>query len=77
MSIDVDYHRRLELLAELMIQNPHRRMKKLQREALKYYPLYYKENIRHWMGFRTAFRASDLIDEYGWEFPPAPNRRNV
>jgi hypothetical protein len=63
MSCDTDRHVRLELLAELMLANPARRIKRLQREALKFYPLGSKEAIRHWMSWRTAFAAADIAND--------------
>jgi hypothetical protein len=62
MSIDTDYHNRLDWLAELMLQNPKSRVRRLQREALKYYPLSSKEAIRNWMSWRTAFAAAELAN---------------
>lgn len=63
MSVDTDYHERLTWLAELMVIDPKKSVKKLQREALKYYPLFHKEAVRHWMSWRTAFAAADLANE--------------
>jgi len=62
MSIDTDYHNRLDWLAELMLLNPKSRVKRLQREALKYYPLSSKEAIRNWMSWRTAFDAAEVAN---------------
>jgi hypothetical protein len=62
MSIDIDYHNRLDWLAELMLQNPKSRVRRLQREALKYYSLSSKEAIRNWMSWRTAFAAADVAN---------------
>jgi hypothetical protein len=62
MSIDTDYHNRLDWLAELMLQNPKSRVRRLQKEALNYYPLGSKEAIRNWMSWRTAFAAAEVID---------------
>lgn len=62
MSIDADFHKRLELLADLMEQDPNKKMRKLQREALKYYPLHYKECIRGWMKIRIGFLAADICN---------------
>jgi hypothetical protein len=61
MSVDADWHKRLNWLADLMIQDPDKMVRKLQWEALKYYPLHYKECIRGWMKMRIAFLAADLI----------------
>ena len=63
MSIDADRHQRLLLLRDLAIASPNKSMKKLQREALKYYPLGGKEMIRNWMSYKTAEAAVALITE--------------
>jgi hypothetical protein len=63
MTIDTDYSKRMELLTQLMNLNPHKPIKKLQREALKYYPLHYKESIRMWMGWRVAAQAADILNQ--------------
>jgi len=60
---DYDFNTRLALLAELMERNPEKRMKNLQREALKYYPLDGNESIRHWMSTRVAFLAADIANK--------------
>lgn len=60
---DVDFHARLELLADLMKRSPNKRMKKLQWEALKYYPLYFTASIRHWMSARVASMAADILNK--------------
>ncbi len=57
---DYDYGTRLRLLAELMEASPDKKVRDLQREALKYYPIYSTESIRHWMSIRTAFLAADI-----------------
>lgn len=62
MAVDSDWHRRLHLLAELMVDNPTSNMKRLQREALKYYPLASTEAIRNWMSWYTAFAAADIAN---------------
>ena len=62
MSIDTDYHNRLDLVAELMLQNPKRNVRRLLRESLKYYPLGSKEAIRNWMSWRTAFAAAEVAN---------------
>ena len=62
MSIDTDYHNRLDWLTELMLQNPKSRVRRLQRKALKYYPLSSKEAIRNWMSWRTAYAAAELAN---------------
>lgn len=61
--IDSAYGQRMELLVELMQISPNKPMKKLQWEALKFYPLYYKESIRWWMGWRIAARAADILNK--------------
>jgi hypothetical protein len=63
MSVDVDYHKRLTWLAELMLIDPKKPVKKLQKEALKYYPLSSKEAIRNWMSWKTAFAACDIANK--------------
>jgi hypothetical protein len=63
MSIDTDYHNRLDWLAQLMIDNPKSKMKKLQRESLKYYPLSSAQAVRNWMSWRTALAAADVADK--------------
>lgn len=60
--IDADYHPRLKLLAELMEQNPESKVRDLQRECLKYYPLHYQATQRSWLGIRTAFAAADILN---------------
>jgi hypothetical protein len=63
MSIDTDYHNRLDWLAQLMIDNPKSKIKKLQRESLKYYPLSSAQAVRNWMSWSTAFAAADVADK--------------
>ena len=63
MSIDSDFHKRLELLADLMEVSPNKKVKTLQWEALKYYPLGGKEAIRNWMTMRVAFLAADIAND--------------
>jgi hypothetical protein len=62
MSIDTDYHNRLDWLSQLIIDNPKSKIKKLQRESLKYYPLSSDQAIRNWMSWRTAFAAAELAN---------------
>ena len=57
---DVHHHDRLCLLAELMQMSPDKPVRKLQREALKAYPLTGTEAVRSWMSMRTAFAAADI-----------------
>jgi len=63
MYIDCDWGRRMETLVELMQLCPHKSMKKLQREAMKYYPLYYTESKRAWMSVKTSFHAADILNK--------------
>ena len=63
MLFDADYNKRMELLVSLMRLDPHKSMKKLQREALKYYPLYYNNFIRLWMSSKTAGRAAEILNK--------------
>jgi len=63
MSIDTDYHNRLDWLAQLMIDNLKSKMKKLQRESLKYYSLSSAQAVRNWMSWRTSFAAADVADK--------------
>lgn len=60
---DVDWGKRMDLLVELMQLEPHKPMKKLQREALKYYPLYRDECIRAWMSWHVACKAADRLNK--------------
>ena len=57
---DLDYLARMKLLYELTQKSPKKPMRKLQREALKYYPLYYKENQRAWLSTKTAFKCFEM-----------------
>lgn len=63
VSYDFDWGRRLRWLAELMTKNPDKAVRKLQWEALKYYPLASKEGIRGWMTMRIAFLAADILNK--------------
>ena len=71
---DYDYGTRLRLLADLMHRSPNKPVRKLQREALKYYPLSGKEAIRNWMKIATAFDAAEVLNRrlglYDWEPKP-------
>lgn len=62
MSIDTGYHKRLECLAELMLQNPRGKMKKLQKTALKLYPLQSKEAQRYAYSWKFAMKAANLAN---------------
>jgi len=57
---DLDYLERMRLLYELTQKSPKKSMRKLQREALKYYPLYHKENQRAWLSIKTAFKCFEM-----------------
>ena len=61
MIADYDYWPRLQLLYQLTQKSPDRPMRKLQREALKYYPLYYKETQRAWLSTKTAFKCFEAF----------------
>ena len=61
--IDSDYYRRAEFLATLMKQNPNKPMRKLQKEALRMYPVQSKELQRHLLSIRYAFFAADIANE--------------
>ena len=63
MIVDVDHAKRMELLVSLMRLEPDKSMKKLQREALKYYPLYYNNSIRMWMGSYIAMKAAEILNK--------------
>jgi len=63
MIVDVDHAKRMELLVSLMRLEPDKSMKKLQREALKYYPLYYNNSIRMWMGSNIAMKAAEILNK--------------
>lgn len=60
MIYDTAFHNRVELLLELMELRPNKSMKKLQWEALKFYPLHYKASIRYWMSWKIAAYAADI-----------------
>ena len=62
-GIDADYHRRAEFLATLMKQNPNTKMRKLQKEALRMYPVQSKELQRHLLSIRYAFYAADILNK--------------
>jgi hypothetical protein len=62
-GVDTAYHDRLKLLAELMVLSPNKPMRKLQREALKYYPVDSKELQRHLLGISYAFKAADIANK--------------
>ena len=63
MAIDSGFHDRLEWLADLMEISPDKRVRDLQRSALKLYPLYYQEGVRMWMHSRIAFMAADIVNK--------------
>ena len=62
MSCDYDYHHRLHLLAELMTAHPDGRMKKLQKTALREYPVASRELYRHCMSWDFAFKAAAIAN---------------
>ena len=59
---DYDRSKRLRLLWELMSLYPGKRVKSLQREALKYYPLGTDKLTRQWLSYKTVFAAIDQFD---------------
>jgi hypothetical protein len=61
MIIDSAWGERMALLVELMQLSPHKPMKKLQWEAMKYFPLYYTESQRSWMSSKTALKAAERL----------------
>ncbi len=64
MAHDADYLNRLELLADLMAASPTSPMRKLRREALKYYPVSSKALERLWMtSDRIAEQAADIANQ--------------
>lgn len=63
MTCDVDYGSRLKLLSELMETDPDKPVKKLQREALKYYPLFNPHAIKHWLSYKVAFEAAEILNK--------------
>ena len=67
MSVDVDYHKRLDWLAELMLLSPKKKVRDLQAEALKYYPLESTEAQRHWLSIETSFKAAGRATELAKE----------
>ena len=62
---DNDYDARLELLWDLMEVSPHKPVRKLLLESLKYYPLQSIFLQRHWLSMRTAFACCDRFDPLG------------
>ena len=63
-SFDFDYHNRMNLLIELLgVPGKDKPVRKLLREALKYYPLSSTESIRNWMSINTAIKASAIWAE--------------
>ena len=63
MIYDTDFLNRIELLIDLMQKEPRKPMKKLQWEALKFYPLHYTASIRHWMSWKIAAYAADILNQ--------------
>lgn len=62
MSCDYDYHKRMAELAALMLAHPRTRMKKLQKSALRAFPVASRELYRHCMGWKFAFSAAALAN---------------
>ena len=62
-SHDYDYSNRLNELASLMLAHPMTKMKKLQKSALRAYPVTSKELTRHCYGARFAFKAADIANK--------------
>ena len=62
MACDYEFRTRLEFLADLMEIGPDKPMRKLQREALKYYPVSSQELTRFWLSRRVAFLAADIVN---------------
>ena len=67
MACDYDYHSRLLCLAELMQAHPNGRMKKLQKTALRIYPVGSRELYRHCMSWRFALKAADIVNQPLWD----------
>lgn len=63
ISYDLGYHDRFNLLCELMRLYPNSKMRKLQKEALRYYPLTSIEGQRQWLSMATAWKAADRLNE--------------
>lgn len=61
VGYDYEFGARVALLAELMKISPNKKVRDLQRTALKFYPLQSKEAIRNWMSVRIAFIAADIL----------------
>ena len=61
--IDYDYNTRMGLLIELMELDSNKPVRKLLKECLSYYPLYYTSTQRHWLSIDTAFKAADIIQK--------------
>lgn len=61
--VDCDWNKRMTLLVELMQLRPDKPMKKLQREAMKYYPLHYTASQRLWLSYKTAMHAADILNK--------------
>jgi hypothetical protein len=60
---DVDYHNRLNLLAELIEYHPDSRMKSLQKTALREYPVSSRELYKHCLSARFALKAAELLNK--------------
>lgn len=60
---DCDWGKRMDLLVDLMEIYPNGKMKDLQREAMKYWPLYYNHSIRKWMSSNTGSHAAERLNK--------------
>ena len=58
MICDTDYWPRMELLYQLTQRSPNKPMRKLQRESLKYYPLYTRKHKK--LGYPLKQRLNVL-----------------
>ena len=62
MAYDFDYWNRLQLLYDLAIENPESRMRDLQIEALKYFPLCSISARRRFLSIETAYNCFSKFD---------------
>jgi len=62
-SYDYNYLKRLKYLAELMIDFPKHKVRKLQKSALREYPTGYREVYRHCMSYNFANMAAQLANK--------------
>lgn len=63
-SFDYDYNSRLMTLVDLCLAHPNNKMKKLQKTALRLYPVHSKELYRHCMSWNFAFKAADIANHH-------------